>query len=178
MATFGENRRRAAEHEQILRRLHPREDDLSPGMGQRYRGYTVGDRIDETSEPRVRMDIQTAVQITSLSDQPLGLVELLTESAPVHLDPLDGPAEGPFDNVISNVVTTGTRWRDALAARVRMARQVRETDWPAYERRRENRIAYARDTQLMRILGWSAVVLAMGALIAGAMLVAGIVTQQ
>lgn len=117
-------------------------------------------------EPCIRMDIQTAVQIASLPEargrRSLGLVELLTESEPVELDPLGGPMVGTLDIMLSKVVTQSTRWRDALAHRARMARQARAHSWPMYDRRRANQVAHALDARLIRVLTWSVWVLSMG----------------
>ena len=70
---------------QITRRWHPREDNLRRPVSQAtyvHENSQLRHPYDMSQpwpswEPRVRMDIMTAVQIASLSDQPLGLVELL-----------------------------------------------------------------------------------------------------
>lgn len=107
-------------------------------------------RKSDSSEPRVRMDIQTAVQIASLSDQPLGLVELLTGTAPVHLGEFVGPAEGVFDAVVVDVVDTTRRWRDALARRAREASRLDKD----IARSAAFLARMARDRRITNMLAW------------------------
>lgn len=117
-------------------------------------------------EPCVRMDIQAAVQIASLASgqdhRSFGLVDLLTESEPVELDPLGGPLVGTLDIMLSKMVTQSTRWRDALTHRARMARQAHEREWPVYERRCANRRGMDREARLARMLTWLIALLSIG----------------
>lgn len=132
------------------KRSNPREDGLTPGIAQRVE-YAYGDRVAGTHEPHVRMDITTAVQIASLSEYPMGIVELLTESAPVALDPLGGPLVTCVDRGISSMVMRADRWRCELARRARVARQAVSIDKPAIERRAANLREIEREDRLMRI---------------------------
>lgn len=122
-------------------------------------------RKSDTRIPQVRMDIQTAVQIASLSDQPLGLVELLTDTAPVHLGEFVGPAEGVFDAVVVDVVDTTRRWRDAMARRVRRAREASRLD-KDIARSAAFLARMARDRRITNMLAWACVVIATALVVA------------
>jgi hypothetical protein len=168
----------------IQRRQHYREDDLQPIMAQLvFEGDPVnirspGDLLRvsgvlpripwPTHEPRVRMDIQTAVCIASLSDRPLGLVELLTESAPAPLEAHDWPAAPA---AVENAIVTAGRYREMLARKVRMARQEQALGYDRFGRRLAERKRVHRVRVLMRVLAWVAIASGVGILVCVALLV-------
>ena len=115
------------------RRRNYREDDLRHPPAQVMSGASWWELPWPTHEPRVRLDIQTAVYIASTSETPLGMVELLTDSEPVSLAAHDWPVM-PAESL----VTASDRWSAELIKHVRIGRQARQRDWPAFERRREN----------------------------------------
>jgi hypothetical protein len=112
----------------------------------------------------VRMDIQTAVQISSLSPEyPIGILDLLTEGEPAPLEPHVWP-QAPA--AIESAVTTGDQWLVALRRKVRDARQKQHVDNRAYERRVANRLAMSRDLRTSRRLDIAIAVLVVALLIA------------
>lgn len=108
----------------------PMAQKLRTGYDEHGNYHGWGDRPWQTHEPQVRMDIMTAVQIASLSDQPLGLVELLTDTAPATPVPHEMPcmASVGVDNTISGTVDMGRRYRDRLNTRIRQAREAIRLD--------------------------------------------------
>lgn len=134
------------------RRLKPREDDshLLPVQVLDSFGDTWWEqpRPAVSHEPRVRMDIQTAVQISSLSDYPMGMVELLTFTEPARLDPLGGPLPGVVSTAVSALVDK------AAPLRARMARQTLIIDKDGVHRRRAIDRAGRSEDRLLRVLAW------------------------
>lgn len=153
------------------RRRNYREDDSRPIMAQvvdSHTGFLGYAHPWPTHEPRVRMDIQTAVRISALSDRPLGPLELLTDSEPACLDEQVWPI-API--VVENIVMTTDRWRSALVRKARDAREARIQDWPAYERRAANRLAIMKETKAVRVADTVIAVLVVGVLITLACLI-------
>lgn len=115
------------------RRWRFREDDLSPPVSQRVRGYTPGDIIAPSREPLIRMDVQTAVQISTLSEYPMGITEFLTITNPVQLAELGPPVPSAAEHVLSDIITRGQVWRRQRVtnnrARRRMDRLKRIAGW-------------------------------------------------
>jgi len=169
------------------RRAARREDDSRPIMAQLlhpgYRWWAANtpfrDRPWITQQPRVRMDIQTAVQIASLSEFPMGLAELLTETAAVELEPLGlGPlcphevAISRTVDAVSHAVDVTNTWRIQLTERLRVYRETRRQDNRAFERRVKNRMAMARESRLINRLDITLAVLGVALFIAFARLMA------
>lgn len=134
------------------RRDHPREDDLRQPICQLF--DSPWSLPWPTHEPRVRMDIQTAVQVSRMASPFDAVPVLLTTSNPAPVETQEWPAQ-PV--AVENVITAGAE----LLHSIRMRRQARELDYPAHERRRANNdalVSLERQSQWLYIAGWVALV--------------------
>lgn len=166
------------------KRMHPREDDQRPIMAQVVFGqdsefiHSPGDLLRAhgvlpdhpwpTFEPRVRMDIQTAVQMSgrlqSYSAHPV--VEMLCGTNPIEPAAHDWPVPVSVD--IAN-----RYYRDKLRNKARMARQ-EAILFPTKHRRQTDREILRREVierRILRVLAWVAIACVAGALVCLALLV-------
>lgn len=93
------------------RRWSFREDGLSPPVSQRAHGYSHGDLILPSAEPRIRLDVQTAVQISTLSEHPMGMAEFLTTTDPVMIGELGPPIPSQAEHTLSDILGRAQIWR-------------------------------------------------------------------
>lgn len=130
---------------------------LSAGYDERGNYHGWGDCPWQTHEPRVRVDITTAVQIASLSDQPLGLVELLVDTAPATPVPaheMPCMATATIDGTVSEAVNMGRRYRDRLNTRLRQAREAYRLDGDI-ARSSAFVARVLRDKKIARVIMWA-----------------------
>lgn len=158
----------------LFRRDRPRDDHTRPILAQTLETNGLSDRPWPTREPRVRMDITTAVQIASTSESLRGCpLDLLGDSEPVALPAHEWPTSPESLEMVAGLaVYHHMRWRDRLKAKIRRAREDAMYDRPAVERRRENRLELVREERLMRaldilcwLLGTGGVIMALATII-------------
>lgn len=144
-------------------RTNFREDDLSPCPAQVIDGLVLDTLPWVTTEPRTRMDIHTAVRIAHTTDfsQQSGILALLENSEPVLVDELAFGPLGYTDKALASIERT-TRWREALAARARMARQ-HEKLFKSHERLAALREASRQADMISLFVTCTTAVLAVGA---------------